>query len=80
MQATLADFNLAAAKAAHDHLLQMHTVLTIALVLAWLRENRQHPHAGKIDSAMTLYRLQENPEDLYDADALVAFYEERKAQ
>lgn len=80
MHSTTADYNLAAAHAAHAHLVRLRTELTVALVLAWLRENRKHPHAGQIDTAITLYRLNENLQDLYDADALVTFYEERTAQ
>jgi hypothetical protein len=80
MQLTVTDYHLAAAHAAHAHLVRLHTELTVALVLAWLRENRQHPHAGQIDTAITLYRVRENLQDLYDANELVAFYEERKAK
>jgi hypothetical protein len=79
MNFTPNDYQLSASRAAHAHLVHLHSELSEKIVLAWLRENRQHPHAGAIDTAITLYRLHEKHQDLYDAIALVEFYEERKA-
>ena len=79
MHTTLADYQLSAARAAHAHLVRLHTELSQKIVLAWLRENRKHPQAGLIDTYITLYSLHERLEDLYDAIALVDHYQERKA-
>lgn len=79
MHTTIADYQLSAARAAHAHLVRLHTELNQKIVLTWLRENRKHPNAGEIDATITLYRLLEKPQDLCDAIALVETYEERKA-
>lgn len=80
MQLTVTDYNLAAAQAAHAHLVRQHTELTVALVLAWLRENRKHPKAQAIDTVITLYRLHGNLQDLRDADDYIATNAEKTAQ
>lgn len=74
MHTTVTDYQLSAARAAHAHLVHLHTELNEKLVLAWLRENRKHPQALLIDTYITLYRLHERLEDLYDAVALVDHY------
>ena len=74
MSPTIADYELQAAHAAHAHLVRLHTELSQKLVLTWLRENRNHSHAGQVDTCITLYRLHERLEDLYDALAYVDRY------
>lgn len=68
------DYHLRAATMAHAHLVCLHQELIERVVMAWLRENRKHPQAALVDSYITLYRLHERLEDLYDALALVDHY------
>jgi hypothetical protein len=80
MHSTIADYNLAAARAAHTHLVRLHNELTEKIVLEWLRANRKHPKAQAIDTVITLYRLHGNLQDLRDADDYITANAERTAQ
>lgn len=77
MQLTVTDYTLAAAHAAHLHLVRLHTELTEKIVLEWLRTNRKHPAAPAVDADFTLYRLYDSPEHLRNAIECVTFHTER---
>lgn len=74
------DYRLSAARAAHAHLVRLHNELTEKFVLEWLRENYRHPKAKVVDTCVTLYRLNGNPQDLRDAEDYVIFATERSTQ
>lgn len=77
MYANLDNYRLSAARAAHAHLVRLHRENTEKIVLEWLRENRKHPHANQVDSAITLYRLHGRLRDLIDANDYVTTALER---
>ncbi len=79
MLLTSADYQLAASRTSHVHLVQLHRDLTEKIVLQWLRDNRKHPKAGAVDALITLYRLHGNLQDLRDADDFVTTTNERTA-
>lgn len=74
---TTTDCQLAASRAAHGHLVQLHHDLTEKIILQWLRDNRKHPKAGAVDTLITLYRLHGTLQDLRDADDFVTTTNER---
>lgn len=67
---TTTDFNLAASRAAHAHLLRLHDVLRVQVIHAWLLENRKHPKARAVDALLSSYRTAGNPADLEDAETV----------
>lgn len=67
---TTTDFNLAAARAAHTHLIRLLDELRIQIIQAWLVENRSHPKARAVDDLLLDFRLTGNPADLDDAETL----------
>lgn len=77
MHLTAIDYQLAASRAAHWHLVRLHNELTEKIVLEWLRANRKHPAAPAVDADFTLYRLYDSPEHLRSAIECVTFHSER---
>lgn len=67
---TTTDFNLAAARAAHAHLLRLRQGLRIQMISAWLIENRSHPKARAVDALLSDFRVTGNPADLEDAETM----------
>jgi hypothetical protein len=65
---TTTDFNLAAARAAHAHLLRLRDGVRTQLIHAWLVENRHHPKARAVDALLSNFRFTGNSKDLDDAE------------
>lgn len=68
---TTTDFNLAASRAAHAHLLRLHDALRVEIIHAWLVENRHHPKARAIDALLSEFRMKGSRVSLEDIESVV---------
>lgn len=71
---TTADYQLAADRAAHAHLLRLRDDLRIQTIQAWLAENRGHHKGAAVDELFFTFRISGNRAHLEDAEILMDRY------